>query len=423
MNPTQHGEVFVTDDGAETDLDLGHYERFISHADDEAQQRDHRPDLRDGHPEGAPRRVPRRHRAGHPARHRRDQGAHPRLRRGRGRPHRRDRRHRRRHRVAAVPRGDPSAAARGRPHERDLRARHARAVHRRRGRAQDEADAALGQEDARDRHPARHPALPLARGPSRRRSRRRSRSSPTSPSTASSRPRTSRCIYEVPAPLPRRGRRRQDRRAAQHLVARARAHGLAARRPPAQEPARPRSRSASSASTSTSTTRTRPSTRRSSTAASATTAASTSTTSTPRRSRSAAPTPCSPAIDGILVAPGFGGRGTEGKIEAIRYAREQGVPFFGICLGMQMAVIEFARNVAGLEGANSTEFDRQGAVPGHRPHARAAQRHREGRDDAPRRLSLRADARARRPRRPTARPRSASATATATRSTTTTARP
>ena len=62
-------------------------------------------------------------------------------------------------------------------------------------------------------------------------------------------------------------------------------------------------------------------------------------------------------MDGILVAPGFGSRGIEGKIEAVRYAREQGVPFFGICLGLQMAVIEYARNVAGLKGANSTEID------------------------------------------------------------------
>jgi CTP synthase len=62
-------------------------------------------------------------------------------------------------------------------------------------------------------------------------------------------------------------------------------------------------------------------------------------------------------VDGILVAPGFGTRGSQGKIDAVRYAREEGVPFFGICLGMQVAVIEFARNVAGLKGANSTEFD------------------------------------------------------------------
>lgn len=62
-------------------------------------------------------------------------------------------------------------------------------------------------------------------------------------------------------------------------------------------------------------------------------------------------------LDGILVAPGFGERGFEGKIETVRYARENQIPFFGICLGMQVAVIEFSRNVLGLEGANSTEMD------------------------------------------------------------------
>ena len=61
--------------------------------------------------------------------------------------------------------------------------------------------------------------------------------------------------------------------------------------------------------------------------------------------------------DGILVPGGFGDRGIEGMISAVRYARENNVPYFGICLGMQMAVIEFARHVAGMEGANSSEFD------------------------------------------------------------------
>jgi CTP synthase len=61
--------------------------------------------------------------------------------------------------------------------------------------------------------------------------------------------------------------------------------------------------------------------------------------------------------DGVLVPMGFGPRGTEGKIAAVRYAREQRVPFFGICFGMQMAVIEFARHVCGLKGANSSEVD------------------------------------------------------------------
>ncbi len=62
-------------------------------------------------------------------------------------------------------------------------------------------------------------------------------------------------------------------------------------------------------------------------------------------------------VDAILVPGGFGKRGTEGKIAAIRYARENKVPYLGICLGMQLAVVEFARNVAGLAGAHSTEFD------------------------------------------------------------------
>ncbi len=61
-------------------------------------------------------------------------------------------------------------------------------------------------------------------------------------------------------------------------------------------------------------------------------------------------------VDGLLVPGGFGMRGIEGKIKAVRYARENGIPFFGICLGMQCAVIEYARNVLGLTAANSTEF-------------------------------------------------------------------
>ena len=67
--------------------------------------------------------------------------------------------------------------------------------------------------------------------------------------------------------------------------------------------------------------------------------------------------------DGVLVPGGFGERGIEGKIQAIRFAREQGIPFLGICLGMQCAVIEFARHVIGLDGANSTEFDERSPHP------------------------------------------------------------
>jgi CTP synthase len=68
-------------------------------------------------------------------------------------------------------------------------------------------------------------------------------------------------------------------------------------------------------------------------------------------------------LDGILVAPGFGTRGTDGKIDAVRYARENKIPFFGICLGMQMAVIEYARNVVGIKDAGSLETNENCANP------------------------------------------------------------
>ncbi|PHM65120.1 CTP synthetase [Xenorhabdus stockiae] len=69
------------------------------------------------------------------------------------------------------------------------------------------------------------------------------------------------------------------------------------------------------------------------------------------------------ALDAILVPGGFGGRGIEGKIMTARYARENKIPYLGICLGMQVALIEFARNVAGMEGANSTEFEPECKLP------------------------------------------------------------
>ena len=74
-------------------------------------------------------------------------------------------------------------------------------------------------------------------------------------------------------------------------------------------------------------------------------------------------TDCLGGMDAILVPGGFGERGVEGKIEAIRYAREKRVPCLGLCLGMQLAVIEFARNVCGMQGANSTEFNRDSPHP------------------------------------------------------------
>jgi CTP synthase len=74
-------------------------------------------------------------------------------------------------------------------------------------------------------------------------------------------------------------------------------------------------------------------------------------------------TSCLDGMDAILVPGGFGERGIEGKVEAIRFARERGIPFFGICLGLQCAAIEFARHVVGLEGAQSTEFNKDAPHP------------------------------------------------------------
>lgn len=68
-------------------------------------------------------------------------------------------------------------------------------------------------------------------------------------------------------------------------------------------------------------------------------------------------------LDGVVVAPGFGERGIEGKIQAVKYVREHNIPFLGICLGMQMAVVEYARNVLGLEDANSTEMNKNTSHP------------------------------------------------------------
>ncbi|HLS81417.1 MAG TPA: CTP synthase [Steroidobacter sp.] len=72
---------------------------------------------------------------------------------------------------------------------------------------------------------------------------------------------------------------------------------------------------------------------------------------------------CLEGVDAVLVPGGFGERGVDGKIQAIRYARERAIPYLGICLGMQLAIVEYARNVAGLEGANSTEFNRSTPHP------------------------------------------------------------
>ena len=93
-------------------------------------------------------------------------------------------------------------------------------------------------------------------------------------------------------------------------------------------------------------------------------------------------------FDGILVPGGFGKRGIAGMLNGIRFAREHNVPYFGICLGMQTACIEFARNVCGLDEANSSEFDPATPASRHLQAARAARRRGTRRHHAPRRLGL-----------------------------------
>ncbi len=118
---------------------------------------------------------------------------------------------------------------------------------------------------------------------------------------------------------------------------------------------------------------------------------------------------------GVLVPGGFGDRGIQGKVNAVRWARENGVPFFGICLGLQCAMIEMGRDVVGLERAGSAEFDADHAPPGDPPHGDPEGHPEPGRHHAPGRLALRHPAGHPGRTLPTASPRSASATATATR--------
>lgn len=92
--------------------------------------------------------------------------------------------------------------------------------------------------------------------------------------------------------------------------------------------------------------------------------------------------------DGIVICPGFGQRGIEGKIVAAKYCREHDIPTFGICLGMQMMVIEFARDVLGYKDANSREMDEKTAQR-HRHHGRAKEHHEHGWHHASRRLRVR----------------------------------
>ena len=292
-------------------------------------ERHRRRDLQHGDPPRASRRLPRRDRAGRPAHHRRDQAADPpdgRLQRRRLRDHR-DRRHRRRHRVAAVPRGDPSVPGRRRAAAVHVHPPDAGALHRPRRRAQDQADAALGQRAAAHRYRARHGRVPLGVACSRPTSARRSRCSPASRPRPSSRPTTSptstRCRWCSTHEgvddfiLARALRDRGPRAGSDRLGADHRAGQRA-------EPDRRASRWSASTSSSRTPTCRWPS--RSGTPACTTAARSRSTGST-RRSVGE-PEVAAPLAqaDGILIPGGFGGRGFEGKIRAAQIAREHGSP-------------------------------------------------------------------------------------------------
>ncbi len=185
MSPFQHGEVFVTEDGAETDLDLGHYERFTDENTSRASnvtagavynsviRRERRGDYLGATVQVIPHITDEIKQrilivAESPG--------------GRLRDHR-DRRHRRRHRVAAVPRGDPPALRGARAEALHVPAPHARALHRPRRRAEDEADPALGQRAAADRDPAARAASAAPRRGSTATSAGRSRCSRAFPRT------------------------------------------------------------------------------------------------------------------------------------------------------------------------------------------------------------------------------------------------
>ena len=418
MSPYQHGEVYVTDDGAETDLDLGHYERF-THCETSKVS-----NITTGKIYGSViakerrGRLPRPHRAGDPAHHRRDQGRDPRGGQGRGRGDRRDRRHGRRHRGPALPRGGPPVPPGRGPRERDLRPPRPRALHRDRPRAQDQADAAQRARAARDRHLRRASccAAPTASSPPT--SRPSSRSSATCPRRRSSPPRTSRRSTRCRSCSPREGldddhpeaaRPRaapgrdmaaweelvrphqepegrghdRDRRQVRHL------RGLLQEPERGALPRRLRQRREGRAPLG---------------------RVGRARLGERRRASWAGST-------GSWCPGGFGSRGTGGMVAAAEYARKTGTPYFGICYGFQWAVTEFARNVCGLAGANSTEVDPDAPAQDHLQAAGPPRGRGDGRHHAPRLLRLPAQAGLAGGARSTARPRSASATATATSST------
>ena len=388
MSPYQHGEVFVTEDGAETDLDLGHYERFTDANTSRASnvtaggiydtviRRERRGDYLGGN------------RPGRPPHHRRDQAAdradRP-VQRRRLRDHR-DRRHGRRHRVAARSwrRSASSRSTSGRRrcmfihltlvpyigHAGELKTKptqHSVNELRRIGIAPDmlmcRSESSLSQRDPQEDRAVREPAVEAI---------------------------VSACdvdnIYKVPLTFHEQG---VDDFILEHFGVEARAPDLARWKEPIERSARARTHRADRAGRQVRPARGRlpvglrsaPPRRldagqhaceidwidsESLEGGRRQAARAGGRRRGPRRASAAQsedPYELLAHADGILIPGGFGGRGIEGKIAAAGFAREHGIPYLGICLGMQVAVAEFARNVAGMEGANSTEFDIETPYP------------------------------------------------------------
>ena len=355
MSPFQHGEVFVTEDGAETDLDLGHYERFTS------AKMGKRNNFTTGQIyESVIKKERRGEYLGKTVQvipHITDEIKLYIKRGAEGAD------------VAIVEIGGTVGDIESLPFLEAIRQmgieegkNNACYIHLTLvpyiavgGRAEDQADPALGQGTARDRHPARHPAVPRR------------------PADSRGRAAQDRAVHQRPARGgDRRARRRLDLQDSRHA---ARPDARRDRLPQARHPGqggRPvgveEAGRCARASRARGQHRLRRQVRRSDRilqvadrSADARRHPYAQQGEDPLhrfRGRSRRDGPAAlEAMDAILVPGGFGKRGTEGKIAAIRYARENKVPYLGICLGMQLAIIEFARHVAGIDGANSTEFD------------------------------------------------------------------
>ena len=392
MSPFQHGEVFVTDDGAETDLDLGHYERFtnanLSQANNWTSgriylsviEKERRGDYLGKTIQVIPHitdEIKKAVRAVAEQRYAR-------------RFDRRNRRHGRRHRIAAVFGSDSPDRQRRRSRQCALRSRHARSVYRRRRRIENQTDAALGARTARNRYFRRYSFVPFGTA-----------------SVARSAPKIAlfcnvqenavisaqdvKTIYEVPLAFHEQGLDdlivkelhldekfpNADLKSWRELVS------------TIKEPSEGEVKIAI--------------------------VGKYVELEDSYKSLREALTHAGVAnnlrvnvnwieseslmddenyetrlqdFDAILVPGGFGKRGISGMIRAIKYARKSGTPYFGICLGMQTACIEFARNVCGLSDADSTEFNAETPFPDYFQAARFGQCRRTRRHDAARRVGL-----------------------------------